>query len=155
MTNKYGKIALILMIVLATVIVSGCIGGDTTNDKFTKEVSVGGVTFFLPDGYNLQTSDKSGNVETHVYDNGNDVIGISFAPISIEQSLSNVKSDSSFSNIQEDVSFAGYSGFTAVFTTGDSLKIKYFIFEKSGKVFMISVSNEANFEEYVPKIIGN
>jgi len=148
MNNNYGKIALIMVVVLATVIVSGCIGDST--DKFTKEVNVEGVTFFLPDGFEQTDSRDNGINRAYDFSDGTDTIVIIYYPgASKALILSQMKASSAFTNIQEDVSYGGISGHTA----GDT-QSKTFVFEKNGKTFAIVLGNNLNFEEYIPKILG-
>lgn len=126
-----------------------------TSDKFTNEVSIAGVTFYLPDGFKLIKTNSYSTYETFSYSDGTNGISMSVYPsASKAEVLSVLKSSTKFTNINEDASYGGYSGYTADFDINSSLPEKVFIFEKSGKIFLIEMNEELNFDEYVPKIIG-
>jgi len=160
MNKKYGITGLILIIILATVMISGCIGDDTpTNDKFTNTVIFQGITFYLPDGYVSidKSSDRTVIYEIYSDDGGNkNAIGLFYYPlVSKSQVLSNLKSDSRYSNIDNSASYGGYSGYSAEFTGSIGEEAKIFVFEKGGKTFAITLSSGFNFGEYIPKIMGS
>lgn len=157
MNKKYGIAGLILIVVLATVMISGCIGSnDNTNDKFTKTATFQGTTFYLPDGFESVEKSTTGTSVYELYSDGKDAIGLFYYPLlsSKSEGLSNMKSNPNYANIDESVSYGGYSGYSANFTDSDGEVAKIFIFEKDGKVLAITMSNGLNFNEYLPKIIG-
>jgi len=156
MNKKYGITGLILVVVLATVMISGCIGDDNpTNDKFTNAITFQGVTFNLPDGFKSTEKSADGDVSYELYSDGNNEIGLFYYPsLSTSKILSNLKSNPSYSNIDESTSFGGYSGYSADYTSSNGEVAKIFVFEKNGKSLSITMSNGLNFNEYVPKIIG-
>jgi len=157
MNKKYITTGLILILVLATVTISGCIGTDETpeNDKFTNAITFQGMTFYLPEGFeSIEESDKS-NYIYELYSDGTDVIGLGYYPsLSLSDLLFNMKSDSGFENIDESASYGGYSGYSADFTDSNGEVFKVFAFEKNGKALAITMSNGLNFNEYILKIIG-
>jgi len=167
MNKKYGIMGLVLIVVLATVMVSGCISFNTngtnttdtkdtnTNDKFPNEITFEGVTFYLPDGFESTIKDSRKNSVAEAYSNEDgDEIGFWHYSASKSQILSSMKSDSDFSNIDESASFGGYSGISADFETSKGGEIKVFIFEKDGKLLQIQVTDGLDYNEYFPKIIG-
>ena len=175
MSKQYGIIGLILIVVLATVMISGCISfntgtnntadttdnndidSDSNNDKFSNEITFQGVTFYLPDGYEYATEETTDYSVAEVYVNEDEGEKITFwyYPSESKSSvLSNIKSDSDFSNIDEFASFGGYSGISADFKSSDGGIIKVFIFKKNGKMLQIQVTDGLDYEEYFPKIIG-
>jgi len=159
MNKKYGITGLILIVVLATVMISGCIGDDSTtttnNNKFTNAVTFQGITFYLPDGYKSADKSSDSGVILESFSDGTDVIGLAYYPsLSKSKILSNMKSNPRYTNIDESASYGGYSGHTADYTATNGIVIKYFVFEKDGKTMTIGLNKELNFNEYMPKIIG-
>ena len=160
MNKKNGVSGLILMVVLATVMVSGCIGSDsstndssTNNDKFPKAVTFQGVTFNLPDGYTLKDEVTDGNVLYQSYESGSSGIGLFYYPsISKTQLFSNMRSNPSYTNVQT-VDYGGVSGLSADYS-GEGTSAKIFAFEKNGKAFSITLSDDLSLSEYIPKILG-
>jgi hypothetical protein len=156
MNKQYGITGLILIVVLTTIMISGCIGGDdnTTNDKFTNAVTFQGITFYLPDGFESMEKKTESYYIYESFSDGTNVIGLGYYPsLSKSEILSNMKSTPSYTNIDESASFGGYSGHSADFTAGGEV-IKYFVFEKDGKTLVVGMDKGLNFKEYVPKIIG-
>jgi len=174
MNKKYGITGLILIIVLATVMISGCIGDNT--DKFTNAVTFEGMTFYLPEGfesidnssdssvvYQIYSDDVGHNhshdegPDDHSHDEGPDnVIGLFYYPlVSKSKVLSNIKLDSDYSSINESASYGGHFGYSAELTSSNGEKIKLFVFEKDGKTLAISLSSGFNLNEHIPKIIGS
>ena len=150
MNKKYGIMGLILVVILATVMISGCIGSDdNTNDKFPNAVTFQGVTFYLPEGYEYVREVTQGNTYFEGYTDGTNFIGLCYyQSMPLSEGLANIKSKSDYTNINENTSFGGYSGFSADTTTD-----RIFVFEKDGKTLSIAMNKELNFNEYVPKII--
>jgi len=173
MNKKYGIVGLILIVILTTVMVSGCIGYDSDkfNREFTNAVNFQGVTFYLPDGFKLSNDlDKSNQtgIVVGTASDGEYIIELNYFPkASMSDYLATVKSPSrlsytgqisvKYSNINESVTIGGYSGFTADYTERSDMKM--FVFEKEGKTFAICLSQRLiddgfNFNEIVAKIIG-
>jgi len=163
MNKKYGITGLILIVVLTTVLISGCIGDDSTttnntnntNNKFTNAVTFQGITFYLPDGYKSFEKSSDSGIILESFSNGTDVIAlICYPSVSRSKILSNMKSDPFYTNINESASYGEYSGHSADYTAENGIVIKYFVFEKDGKTISIGLNKELNFNEYLPKIIG-
>jgi len=154
MNKKYGIMGLILIVVLTTVMVSGCIGGDTEkfNKEFTNKVTFKGETFYLPDGFELTNESSYYGFSAKEYSDGTYGILIGYYPLSKSKILSNMKSQSDFSNIDESVSYGGYSGFSADYRDSGYV-YKYFVFEKGGKTFVIGLTG-LDLDKVVPKVIG-
>ena len=151
MNKKYGKISLILLVVLATVLVSGCIGGGTDETKFTKTVNVEGVTFYLPETFSNEEKTSTGkNIQYSFSDGSSTIMIFNYPGASKELILSQLKDTGEVSDIREDVTYAGVSGHTMI-----TAQTNLFLFEKNGKTFIIEMSSDINFEEYIPKILGN
>ncbi|MCL2115174.1 MAG: hypothetical protein FWH29_03015 [Methanobrevibacter sp.] len=149
MNKKYGIFGLVLVVILATVLISGCIDDENNNKEFTKAITVEGVTFFVPNDFNLENTQDNGINKETTYSDGINSITIFFYPNASKESLlSQMKSLATFSNIQEDVTIGGISGHTA-----EGPVTKIFVFEKGGETFAIELSENLNFEEYVTKII--
>ena len=154
MNKKYRITGLILIVVLATIMISGCIGDDNpTNDKFTNEVIVKGETFYLPDGYVLTDTSIGSDYEEYTYSNGTNNIYIAYFTGSVAKILSDDKLNQRISNIKEDITYNGYDGYTTTYTLNGGNVYKLFTFEKNGKTFDIQIDNSLNFEEYIVKIL--
>jgi len=157
MNKKYGTISLILVVILATVFISGCIGGGDTNtsDKFPNEETILGLTFYLPDGFEFTGKMEQATFTLYAYSDGTDFISITvYKSQTKEATLNALKSSNVIvSNIDEQASFGGYSGIS-LDAYADGKDEKVFIFEKGGKAVLIEMSSTLDFESYVPKIIG-
>jgi RNA polymerase subunit RPABC4/transcription elongation factor Spt4 len=120
------------------------------NDEFTKEITVHGETFYLPENYTLLKNETLSNSIYEDYTDGESTITIAYytSGISFKQLLSNVKNSNYAVFMEENVSYAGHPGFTADY--GDGIT---FFFEKSGTMFYITFDGP-NPDEYIPKILG-
>ena len=147
MNQKYVKVGLILVAILATVTISGCIGDS---NEFTKEANVEGVTFHVPSDYNLENTQDNGINKEYTYSDGtNNILFFYYPGASLDLILSQMKDTPAIFNIKENVTYGGITGHSAEGSTS-----KIFVFEKSGKTFAIEMSSSLDFEEYVPKILG-
>jgi len=154
MNKKYGITGLLVIVVLATVLVSGCIGEE---NKFTNTVTFEGMTFYLPDGFKSVHKEQSEYMPglSEVFSDGSYNITIgSLGNISKSSFLDILKLMPEVTNVDESASYGGYSGHTADYTATNGIVIKYFVFEKDGKTMTIGLNKELNFNEYMPKIIG-
>lgn len=122
--------------------------------KFTKKVTHGNETFYIPENYKLHEKERYSGHKYYAYTNGNDYICIEFLPgFTLNELLSHHKKDSQYSNIKEKITYNGCTGYTAVYTTTDYVT-NVFIFKKNGKTFVIQIDKKLNFKECITKIIG-
>ncbi|MGL6298252.1 MAG: zinc-ribbon domain-containing protein [Methanobacteriaceae archaeon] len=147
-----GAIALI-----GVILVGGYLGYTTYktmefDNKFPVELTLGGQTFYLPEGYILYDEMKDDEYGVaNVYSNNSSIlISIHVYPLSLEEATANIKN--SYYHIYDyNASFGGYSGLK----WGNSIA-QQFTFERNGKCVDIGLPplDESEFNEYVTKIIG-
>ena len=144
----------IIVLVVIGMLVPGGISYEfgTNTAKFPYETTIGGVTFHLPEGYTLVQTYMNDGDKAFSYQKGSSEIAITNYPSStMPEILSNLRSNSNFKNIGQ-ASFSGISGYTAEYSSG-SVNKKIFLFEKSGETFLIEMTNDIDFREYMPKIL--
>lgn len=146
----------VIVLVVIGMLVPGGINYEfgTNTVKFPYETTIAGVTFHLPEGYThaqeLDMTDE--NFRIFVYTKGSSEICITTYPHStMEEMLSSLRSNSNFKNIGQ-ASFSGTSGYTAEYSS-DSENREVFLFEKGGETFLIEMTNDIDFREYMPKIL--
>ena len=152
MNKKYGITGLLVIVVLATVLVSGCIGEE---NKFTNTVTFEGMTFYLPDGFKSVHKEQSEYMPglSEVFSDGSYNITIgSLGNISKSSFLDILKLMPEVTNVDESASYGGYSG-VSVEASDNGTTEKIFVFEKDGKTFGITMDIK-HFNEVVPKMFG-
>lgn len=137
-------LALVMFGIIATV------SSATAFFGFDESVNVGGETFYIPEGYTLNSSKYEDSIYTDMYTKGTSGISILVypdAPFNTDQ-FRLVQEDAGY--FTYDATIGNYSGFEY---TGD-YGIHAFCFEKNGASVVIMVTPDFDFENDVEKIIG-
>ncbi|MPL62866.1 hypothetical protein SDC9_08486 [bioreactor metagenome] len=140
----------ILLLLIVTLGLIASLGSVSAFLGSGESVDVGGTSFYIPDGYTLNSSKYEDSIYTNMYDNG--LSGISIlvypdAPFTNEQ-FRMYEEDAGY--ITYDASIGGYSGFEFVGDDG----ITSFCFEKDGASIIIMATPDLDFETTVEEIIG-
>lgn len=146
MKNKE-KILLLVLLVFGIVTTMSSV---TALSEFDKSVNIGGETFYIPEGYELNSSKYEDSIYSYMYTNEN-YSGISFlvypnSPFTIDQ----------FRTTQENAGYytysltiGNYSGFEYTSDSG----IKSFCFERNGSTIIVMLTSDFDFEDDLEKII--
>ncbi|KZX16548.1 hypothetical protein [Methanobrevibacter curvatus] len=131
---------------------------STTDNEFPNPVSIGGVQFYIPDGYELVGSSNTNGayMKSYANDDGDSFSITVYKSLSKSQVISNLKSGAAgldISNQDSSASYGSYSGFYGETVTDDGDE-KFFVSSKGGKAFLIESNAGFNFGENVPKILG-
>lgn len=145
------KIIIIIVALIALIaIVSGILLSGL--GSYSKAVDVGGITFHIPEDYELKDEDVkyNGSSVAHKYVKGDSKIRIEVLPNSISLgSLSEYKNDLiAIGGTTRDATIGGYSGFFSPLNSGG----EQFIFEKNGAIIQVSVDPFS--ESDIAKIIS-
>lgn len=143
-----GLFAICCIGVLAMAALGGVTAGST--DEFTKQVDVGGVTFYIPEGYSLMSSKYEDSIYSYMYTSGSS--GISFivtpdAPFTLDM-FKQYQEDDGY--ITTDTVIGGYSGFKCSSLDSD---IDTFYFEKDNAIIGVLITPDFDFETDIAKMI--
>lgn len=143
MNKKLIVIIIIAIIAIVSVVLLSWLG------SYSKAVDVGGITFHIPEGYELaDVKEGYGADITHEYVKGDSKISIYVNPNPI-WSLSEFKNNvKSLGTTVRDADVGGYAGFFSPINNGG----EQFTFEKNGAIIQVSVDPFS--ENDIAKIIS-